>query len=575
MSEPSQFTGALLHGTFRLERLIGEGGMGAVYLASHNRLARQFAIKVMRHKTWTEPTIIARFKREAQVTSTLGNPHIVDVVDFNVTDQGVPYIVMELLEGEDLQQRLDRVGRMKLPAVLRVFEQVVAALHVAHGKGIVHRDLKPSNIFICRLEGGEEQVKVVDFGISKILGDRHTSITEEDTLVGTPHYMAPEQAQRGKTVDHRVDVFAVGVMVYQALSGYLPFAGPRALGVLYQIVHEEPPPLDNYIKDLPDGVASAVLRALAKDPAERWPSIRAFWIELANASRVDRRELSKPYLLRHDSDEEIEENSTAAALGDTRPLTPPDKARITTLGGTTGEVLAPSTQSSRRALALVGVLLVAIAGLVVVVIADISGQPARPPQSRSAAPEVDIMPPVTTVAPVARDAAVAPDATAPVAPDATATARVQQNTQNRVTRGLWLRSAPNGARVRVVGGRFLGRTPLRGVAIGGAGLDLQISAPGHKPRRLRVSSGTRPVKLGKVPLTELEPAVLQLNTTIDGVPVKAIVYWNRSKVGEAPVRLTGQRPGKHVVEARYEGRSVRRTVTLRPGKTLKIRLTLK
>ena len=264
----------LLAGTYRIVRLIGEGGMGAVYEAKHTRLPRRFAVKVLFPHVAEHQEAVERFRQEAMITSELGHPHIVDVVDFNTTEDGMPYLVMEYLEGENLEDRLEREPRMPLGLVESILSQTASALEAAHKRGIIHRDLKPQNLFLC--DNGEDQrdyAKVLDFGISKVRGSDAVH-TRTHIVIGTPWYMSPEQA-RGKasSVDHRTDMFAMGSMLYEMLSGSPPFMGETPDAVLYQVVHEEPEALTALRDDVTWSLQEVVRKAMAKKPADRYDSM--------------------------------------------------------------------------------------------------------------------------------------------------------------------------------------------------------------------------------------------------------------------------------------------------------------
>jgi serine/threonine protein kinase len=247
--------------------------MGEVYLATHLRLPRRFAVKVLYAFGPAHSQEAIRFRREAEVVSSLGHPHIVEVVDFNHTPEGAPYIVMELLEGEDLATRLKRVGRLGLVRTAMVLRQAASALHAAHQRGVIHRDLKPRNIFLCLKADQKDWVKVVDFGLSKVEG-AHTQVTNAQMAIGTPRYMSPEQALGySSRADARSDVFAMGGILYRTLSGQLPFRGNNVQTVLYGIVHLEPPPLTELLPGIPPEVAETVARALRKDPNERFQTM--------------------------------------------------------------------------------------------------------------------------------------------------------------------------------------------------------------------------------------------------------------------------------------------------------------
>jgi len=279
--------GEILDGTYRIESIIGRGGMGVVYKARHERLDGYFAVKVL-HVSNEErgPRLVARFRREARITSALAHPHIVAVTDTNVTHEGSPYLVMELLEGEDLACHLRRKGELSLTRVALILQQVAAALQSAHDAGVVHRDLKPSNIFLCRRPNDEVQVKVLDFGISKVAGSQ-TSMTLTEQMIGTPAFMAPEQAQGDSArVDHRADIFSVGAMLYSMLAGKKPFGGESVPEMLFKVVYEHPPPLLEARADLPAALVHVIERALSKRVEARQPSIAELWQEFRAAAEL-------------------------------------------------------------------------------------------------------------------------------------------------------------------------------------------------------------------------------------------------------------------------------------------------
>jgi serine/threonine-protein kinase len=278
--------GDILDGAYKLTRLISEGGMGTVYEAVQMRLGRRVAVKIMAPELAENAEALARFRREVEVTSQLSHPHVIQLLDFGTAPTGQPYLVMEYLEGEDLEQRLARVGRLPVPGAVDVIKQVAAALTAIHARGIVHRDLKPANVFLLGIEGAMDFVKVVDFGISKVRTAK-TKLTQAFLMVGTPNFMSPEQATgRVDDVDHRSDQWALGCIAYQILSGRLPFSAPDVNSVLQQVVNAEPQALGSLVPDLPPEVESVVRRALAKNQADRFPTITAFARALEAAAAV-------------------------------------------------------------------------------------------------------------------------------------------------------------------------------------------------------------------------------------------------------------------------------------------------
>jgi len=270
--------GTVLGETYRISRLIGIGGMGAIYEAAHLGAGKRVAVKMMSRELAAHPEALARFRREVQVTTELAHPHIIDVVDFGASPTGEPYLVMEYLEGEDLEQALERHGRMPLHVAVQIIKQVASALAVAHAEGVVHRDLKPGNVFLKQVEGDGVFVKVVDFGISKVLKATTTKLTMARAVVGTPEFMAPEQAAgRVDQVDHRSDQWALACLAWHMLSGRLPFWQPDVNAILNQVIAGEPTPLaPEFARTIPREVDKVLRRALSKRREDRFPTITAF-----------------------------------------------------------------------------------------------------------------------------------------------------------------------------------------------------------------------------------------------------------------------------------------------------------
>jgi eukaryotic-like serine/threonine-protein kinase len=270
--------GTVIADSYEVTGLLGRGGMGAVWVAQHRRLpGKRVAIKVLLAGAG-DPQSMVRFQREAEIASRIGHPNIVDVLDFNQLADGTPYQVLEFLDGESLGARLKR-GRLSLATALELARQMGSALLAAHRAGVVHRDLKPENIILCPTDAGgvlHDRVKILDFGISKIRG-AHTFQTQESVLIGTPQYMSPEQAKgKNQEVDQRTDVFALGAIVYEMLSGRTAFSGDSVVSVILDVVQGTPAPLAALVPSLPAPVGRAVERALAKDANERFQDVGAF-----------------------------------------------------------------------------------------------------------------------------------------------------------------------------------------------------------------------------------------------------------------------------------------------------------
>lgn len=281
---PHPLLGTTLRGTYRILRTLDQGGMGMVFEAEHARLRRRLAVKVLAQHLAKDAHALARFNREAEIISQLQHPHVVQVTDFDTTEAGEPYLVMELLSGESLAARLERERCLPIADAVKIAHQVSSGLAAAHAASIVHRDLKPANIFLTQVAGQGTIVKLLDFGISKRTG-AGKGLTGEYDILGTPDYMAPEQAL-GKTasVDHRGDQYALAVITYEMLAGRTPFAGDDVMEVLRQVISAEPAPIEQLAPHVPPAAGEVLRRALSKDPEQRFASITDFATALLRAS---------------------------------------------------------------------------------------------------------------------------------------------------------------------------------------------------------------------------------------------------------------------------------------------------
>jgi eukaryotic-like serine/threonine-protein kinase len=379
--------GVTLVGRYLIEKKLGEGGMGAVYLATHQLLEKKVALKVLHNEFARKPDLVERFMQEAKSASRIRHENVIDISDFGTTPDGLVFFAMELLEGHDLHEE---VARARLAGQLlpyarskKIFLQICSALSAAHARGIVHRDLKPENVYLVEFLGDPDFVKLLDFGIAKLteVNEEGRKLTRTGMLFGTPEYMSPEQA-RGEHVDHRVDVYAMGCILFQLLTGRVPFEADNFMGVLSLHLTEPPPMIPEAVFDrigAPRELAQVVDRALAKDRAERFQTID----ELANAVRVV------------SGDPPVEPAGAAGSAPVARPAsvpapavtkeartpTPPPETRRRTQW--TGSLKVPEAeapaQRSKLPLILGGVVIAAVAAVAIVFATRGGGGEARDP----------------------------------------------------------------------------------------------------------------------------------------------------------------------------------------------------
>lgn len=265
--------GDVLGGKYCLVEKIGEGGMGTVWLARNEELGNEVAVKILHKTLVTDPQALARFRNEARAAARINHPGICTVMDMGEHD-GAPFLVMERLQGESLADAIARQGTLEPRRAAQILCEVLDTLAAAHAEGILHRDLKPENVFLAR-KGEHTTVKILDFGVAKFIGDdaERVRLTRTGALVGTPAYMSPEQA-RGLEVDERSDVWAAGVLLYEMLSGKLPYEAPNFNAMLVAIATTPPRRIETVVPSIDPVLADIVSRALATDPRERYPSAK-------------------------------------------------------------------------------------------------------------------------------------------------------------------------------------------------------------------------------------------------------------------------------------------------------------
>ncbi|HKP60922.1 MAG TPA: serine/threonine-protein kinase [Polyangiales bacterium] len=271
---------------YRIVRELGRGGMGVVYEGLHEHLQRRVAIKVMRPELAADATQVERFVREGRAAANIRHPHVIDVYEFAFVD-GAPYLVMPFLEGQTLAERLVVSRRLPLPALLGTLFPVFSAVAAAHAAGVVHRDLKPSNIMLAYQPDGHEVPKVLDFGTSKLLTQAELVLTQSAATVGTPAYMAPEQVRSSRDVDARCDQYALGVLLYECATGRMPFDAESQYELLHAIMSAPLAAPSTFEPSLPAAFDAVVMRAMQRDPAQRFPSVRALGAALLDLAPAE------------------------------------------------------------------------------------------------------------------------------------------------------------------------------------------------------------------------------------------------------------------------------------------------
>jgi serine/threonine-protein kinase len=269
--------GSVVAGKYRIDRVLGRGGMGAVFSATNVTIGKRVALKFLTREAARDKSATERFQREAEAAGVIESEHIVHVFDSGTTEDGLPFLVMELLAGEDLRTRLQRDGMLTVPQAVEIATQVLRGLVRAHAAGIIHRDLKPDNVFLCRRDDGSVLAKIVDFGISKLSHGRAAkTLTRRGTVLGTAYYMAPEQAQAVESVDHRADLYGAGTILFEMLAGRPPHVAPTHEAVLVAICTQDAPDVRTLRRDVPASLARVLERALARDRDSRIGSAEAF-----------------------------------------------------------------------------------------------------------------------------------------------------------------------------------------------------------------------------------------------------------------------------------------------------------
>jgi eukaryotic-like serine/threonine-protein kinase len=483
----------VLGGRYRLGEHIGIGGYGVVFAAFDLRLGKRVAVKVLSPAVVQDPEIVRRFEREAIAAGRVRHECIVDVTDYAVDPSGTSFIVMEYLGGADLGALIAEVGALEPARALAIAAQCASALTATHGAGILHRDLKPSNVFLVASPSRPDFVKIIDFGIAKITNDgQFSSVTSASKVVGTPHYMAPEQA-RGLELDGRADVYALGVILFEMLTGERPFSGASAIEILTNAMNSSgvaPSSRNPALARIPD-LDRLVLRAMAANRRRRFDSMQAFGDALMSClSRLEpERALPLPAIAHDPGD------TTAVRRAPPDAPTARDPVAPTTLEGSSGELTGAVRIGGRHRTVVVATAAVAAAAVAAVMLLRPGGDRMEPP----AAPPPASLTASAPAPPTPAD--VAPADAMPASPD---TAPPPQAHVIRVT------SSPAGAVVRSRDRGQLGVTPLEVTLPADAGGDqLSVSHPGRVTRTITIDRTTEPelaIELESRPVRRAPPS---------------------------------------------------------------------
>ncbi|HWA77755.1 MAG TPA: serine/threonine-protein kinase [Polyangiaceae bacterium] len=391
--------GEVLAGKYRIERVLGQGGMGVVVAATHLQLDERVALKFLLPEALANPEIVARFAREARAAVKIKSEHVARVTDVGTLETGSPYMVMEYLHGSDLGGLVHERGQLPIEDAVDFILQASEAIAEAHALGIIHRDLKPANLFHTRRADGSACIKVLDFGISKVTGLANSgsdlSMTRTSTVMGSPLYMSPEQMASSRDVDVRTDIWALGVILYELLAGQVPFVADTMPQLCAMILQQPPPPLRNRRPDAPEGLQNVISRCLEKDPARRYANMGAFaGALLPYASRSGRTSV-----------ERVTRLINSASGGNASPPLETEAFDSIRPGGATQSAWGQGTQQGkgRAPWVVLGFTVLAIgAGATLLLTRKVASTPAAEPVPAAAAPsEAAAALPVAPAAPKA------------------------------------------------------------------------------------------------------------------------------------------------------------------------------
>ena len=468
-------------GNYEVKEKLGEGGMGAVYMGEHPLIGKRVAVKVLLDELTTNEALVTRFFHEAKAANDIRHQNIVDIIDFGKLDKEgggkIVYLVMELLEGKSLAARLDEAPRLTLEEVRHVLQQCCSGLAASHAKGIIHRDLKPDNLFLVPRGGDPNFVKILDFGIAKLTTTSTTNAkTRTGTLIGTPAYMSPEQCAGRGTIDARSDIYALGIVMYEMLTGHVPFKGEGFGDIVVAQLTETAKKPSEMRADIPPAIDAIVMKSIAKEAKDRFQSMEEFRVALGDPAKfaaspdavaqigaaMAAPTASVPVPVIIDSPS----GSKSASTTDQATLVATKKPN-TTLSGAAAESSAvreplPQQAARSRRVAVIGASAAVVAAAGVIAILKLGGGgPTVQPQPTVTAP------PVTTPAPPI--AAVAPP-------------KIEQVE-------VAVKSDPPGAQVVRADGVIVGVTPVTmKLDKGSPALDVQLSLDGYRPEKRTIVS---------------------------------------------------------------------------------------
>jgi tRNA A-37 threonylcarbamoyl transferase component Bud32 len=496
MTDSATLRAGSAFGRYTIQRVLGAGAFGAVYEATQQPLGKRVALKILHASQMHNTEALQRFTSEAEATAKLRHPHIVDVLDLGA-HEGVPFIAMEYLEGESLGARLHREGRLSARAAVDLLLPVMSAVATVHDAAIVHRDLKPDNIFLAVVRPGKVQAKVLDFGIAKVSEARH-SLTRTGSMMGTVFYLSPEQARESRDVDGRSDQWALGVILYECITGRCPFPGEAMIDVLTGIVSAPVPPMSD-VEGLPVGIEAILGRAMSKDREQRYRSVRAMAAELLPyASASVRDEWAAEFAA---TSEDADEGFQTAATLNSKSMVP----------GEAGRAEAATLQQS-----------VSVAGQEVTVARRASELPAGG-ESRRRRGWLAVVAAATTIAAVAAVGL-------SVGRTSNGTAATPRVTQVPTPYVISVETTPSTAQIDVDGESLGAGRASRSFARDGRPHRMRVSAPGYVAAEIEFDADRRPAE--RIALTPL-PAV---------VPVAAVVARAAPAVVAHPVVAARPRP---------------------------------